>query len=580
MINELLFLITAILIFCFVFCCFLLGRRWLYAAIAVNLIAISVFGAEVVSIFGKVTNVGNIFYAAVFFAGQLLVEHYGKKEGKRSIWLGFSFVLFFILVAYITIRYTPIESSTNVAQAIKNLFVFTPRIAAASLLAYLLSQSLNINLYSYLVKIKEKQIWKRIILSNFLGQIVDSVIFFSIAFWGVLSNATIINTIITGFATKFFVGILAIPLVYISYKFKTKEEILDQEAEAIILSIGDGLVMTNKKGKIILVNSAFSEMLGWKSEEVVGKIMTDVIRRKDEKGNLIPLEERIINQALSGKKVTTSITNHSYFIRKDGTEFPVIITVTPVFIDSKIVGAVEVFRDVTKEKEVERLRNDFLSLASHQLRTPLSGTKWLIETLSKEDIGKLNKKQKEYVNNLYKINTRMIQLISDMLNVLHIQSGTIKIKKEYFTLAKLYEEIELNIKDAAKNRGIAIETNFDAQSKIQIYTDFQSLKNIIESFVSNAINYSEEKSKISIGCKDTNNEIVFWVKDNGIGIPQDEQKRIFERFYRASNAQKINTTGTGLGLYIAYMLSKSIGAKVRLESTENKGSTFYLEIPK
>src|SRR3989344_2687332 len=147
MINEILFVITAIGVFSFVFCCFRLGRRWLYASIVVNLIAISVFGAEVVSIFGKVTNVGNIFYAAVFFAGQLLVEHYGKKEGKKRIWLGFSCVLFLILVGQIVVRYIPVAESIEISQSIKSLFVFAPRIALASLLAYLCSQSLNIYVY-------------------------------------------------------------------------------------------------------------------------------------------------------------------------------------------------------------------------------------------------------------------------------------------------------------------------------------------------------------------------------------------------------------------------------------------------
>src|SRR3989344_7568947 len=126
--NDILFLIMVLVIFPFVFGCFFLGRRWLHAAVVVNLIAISFFGAEVVSIFGKVTNVGNIFYAAVFFAGQLLVEHYGKKEGKKSIWLGFSCVLFLIIVGQIVVRYIPVAESIEISQSIKSLLVFAPRI--------------------------------------------------------------------------------------------------------------------------------------------------------------------------------------------------------------------------------------------------------------------------------------------------------------------------------------------------------------------------------------------------------------------------------------------------------------------
>src|SRR3989344_9006595 len=157
--NEILFIITATSTFSFVFYSFFWGRRWLYAAITINLIAITIFGAELVSIFGRVTNVGNIFYAAVFFAGQLLVEHYGKDEGKKSIWLGFSSVLSLIIMGQVMLQYLPHPESLKVAEALGAVFTFAPRIALASLLAYLCSQSLNIYIYSYLSHIKEKKIW-------------------------------------------------------------------------------------------------------------------------------------------------------------------------------------------------------------------------------------------------------------------------------------------------------------------------------------------------------------------------------------------------------------------------------------
>ncbi len=578
--NELLFIITAVGIFSFVFWCFFLGRRWLHAAIALNLIAISVFGAEVVHVFGGVTNVGNIFYAAVFFAGQLLVEHYGREEGKKSIWLGFVFVLFLIIVGQTMVRYIPISDSENVARAIKALFVFTPRIALASLVAYLCSQSLNIHLYSYASKLAEKKIWVRSLTANFIGQILDSAIFFSVAFWGILPQNILIETAVIGFGTKFLVGLIATPLLYLSYKFKTNREILEQEAQAILFGIGDGIVMTDRTGKILLINKAFTKMLGWESGEVVGRMMTDVIERQDEEGKIIPYEERILTKALAGRKVATLMINHSYFLRKDGTRFPVAIVVTPVEIDQKVMGAVEVFRDVTEEKEIEKLRTDFLSLASHQLRTPLSGTRWLIETLQKEKIGRLNKKQKEYVNDLYAVNARLIQMASDILSTLHLQSGVIKIKKEKFKAGKLYTEIKTIMHAIAENKNIDIEYLHEHGSPAKFDTDFQSVKNIMHSFVSNAIGYSNPGSKVTIDCIESGGGTVLSVKDRGVGIPTGEQKRIFERFYRASNAQKMKTDGTGLGLYTAHILAEKIGAKITFQSKEGEGSTFYLRIPK
>jgi uncharacterized integral membrane protein (TIGR00697 family) len=580
MFNETLFLLTAFAIFSFIFCCFFLGRRWLHAAIAVNLIAISFFGAEVVSIFGKITNVGNIFYVAVFFAGQLLAEHYGRKEADRSIGLGFAYVVFVIVVGQIIVRYVPTPESVKVAESIKALFVFTPRIALASLLAYLCSQSINIWLYSYIGKLRKKEIWLRSIVSNLVGQFLDSIIFFSVAFLGVLSQGQLVEAMTTGFWIKFLLGLFMVPLLYLSYRLKTNKGFLEQEAQAVTDVIGDGVVMTDRDGKIILVNKAFEEMMGWSYPEVAGKFMTDVIERQDEAGNKIRFEERILTRVLAGEKVLTSMTNHSYFVRKNKTRFPVSILATPVTIDQRVMGAVEVFRDVTEEKEIEKLRTDFLSLASHQLRTPLSGTRWIIETLQKGTLGELNPKQKEYVDNLYKVNKRLTGMVSDMLNILHIQSGTVKIKKTTFALNNLFKEVETILEPVAKNQQVSMEINRGEDSALTLSTDFELAKSILEALVANAIGYSNPGSTVLLSAVDSPAGVIFSVKDSGIGIPANEQKRIFERFYRASNAQRVKTDGTGLGLYTAHVLAEKIGVEITFESEEGKGSTFHLRIPK
>src|SRR5258708_4996057 len=131
--NELIFIITIIVIFGFIRYCFFEGRRWLQASVVVNLILISVFGAKLISVFGVVTNVGNIFYAMVFFATQLLVEHYGKDEGRKAVWIGLSFVVFFVAMGQLTVRYIGVAESAAASRAIDTLFTFTPRVALASI---------------------------------------------------------------------------------------------------------------------------------------------------------------------------------------------------------------------------------------------------------------------------------------------------------------------------------------------------------------------------------------------------------------------------------------------------------------
>ncbi len=577
--NEVIFIITFLIVFGFIRYSFFQGRRWLHASIVINLLLISVFGAKLVSVFGFTTNIGNIFYAAVFFAGQLLVEHFGREEGKRSIWLGFWSVAFFVLMGQLTLHYVPIPEAQQVSDAIATLFSFVPRVAFASLFAYLFAQSVNILLYGYLRMDRRSKIWKRSLLSSAAGQAVDSIVFFTIAFYGTVSTEVFWQTLLVGFAVKFALGALSVPFMYSSYSVKTRREILEQEAEAIIHGIGDGVVMTDREGKIILVNKSFEELLGYKSKEVMGKQMTEVLKRLDEEGHPVLFKERILTQVLAGKKMVTPMTNHTYFVRKDGTKFPVRIVVTPVLIDNTILGAVEVFQDVTREKELDKLRTDFLSLASHELRTPLSGTRWTLETLKKGIFGKLNAKQEEYIDNLSQINSRMIQLSSDILNVLHVEGGVLKVNKDRFTVEDVLKEVVFVMQFSAKEKDLKLAMVTHHES-IFVESDFKLVKNIIEAFVSNAINYSASGGEIVLDAKEQEGDVIFSVKDRGIGIPKSEQQQIFEKFYRASNAKSLKPDGTGLGLYIAQVCAQKLGAKITFDSTERKGSTFCLAIRK
>ena len=346
--------------------------------------------------------------------------------------------------------------------------------------------------------------------------------------------------------------------------------------EAILASIGEGLMVVDEAGKIIIVNRVAEELLGFEAKDLVGKFHTDVHNIEDEKGNTVAEKEEPMTKVLKTGKTDT--INTYYFVRKDKKRFPVSITVSPVFLDSTIKGAIVVFRDITKEKEIEKLRMDFLSLASHQLRTPLSGTKWLIETMQRGITGKISKKQKEYLDRIYSLNERMIKLVHDMLSTLRLESGSVEIKKEDVVVSGLYKELISEMSSAANAKGVTLEVSIGGDAKLVVNTDRELLKLIIDCFVSNAINYSSGKEVI-LDVKEENGAVLFSVKDSGIGIPKEEQARIFERFYRTSNAKMAKPEGTGLGLYIAKLLADKLGGSVSFESELNKGSTFYLNLP-
>ncbi|HEX8994103.1 MAG TPA: MASE3 domain-containing protein [Candidatus Paceibacterota bacterium] len=249
--------------------------------------------------------------------------------------------------------------------------------------------------------------------------------------------------------------------------------------------------------------------------------------------------------------------------------------------DGKVIGLYGTAQDITQTKAVEKMRNDFLSLASHQLRTPLSGTKWLIETLESGKLGSLTTKQKEYMDSIYAINERMIKLVLDMLSVLRFESGEIAVVREQIDIRAMLSDIVHAAEPAAKSKQIKVKTVFADEVPLEIESDRTLLSAILECLVSNGVDYSSNKHEVlvTVGFEKVSNTVEVSVQDLGIGIPKDEQGKIFERFYRASNAKKIKPGGTGLGLYIAQFLAERVGGRITFESEESRGSTFTLHIP-
>lgn len=346
--------------------------------------------------------------------------------------------------------------------------------------------------------------------------------------------------------------------------------------EALLASLSEGMIATDHEGRIITVNRSAEKMLGWHAKEIVGKKLTEAVPAVDDHNDPIPPEKRAcLITATTGVPALTE--GGVYFIKKNGGRIPVLITANPVIIKNITTGAVVIFRDITKDKELEETRRDLLSLASHQLRTPLSGTKWLIETLQKGIHGPLTEQQEEYLDEIYKINDRMTALVSDMMGVLRVEGNVDQAHKERVSVASIFYPLLEALNAAIKSKQITLHLPDDLGDEIT--TDQLILRTILECLVSNAINYSPQGGVVTISIKKESSGVVFVVQDSGIGIPKEEQSHIFERFYRTSNARAFDTHGTGLGLYIASMLAKKIGVLLSFESGENKGSTFYVHVP-
>jgi PAS domain S-box-containing protein len=350
--------------------------------------------------------------------------------------------------------------------------------------------------------------------------------------------------------------------------------------EALFANIGDGIVSTNQDGIITMVNDSALNMLGYSREEIVDKPVTAAFELVDEHNAPISLSERPMVLALStGLKTKTPLGKTYFYLRKDGTKFPANITVTPFVLNGKIVGVVEVFRDVTLEKEIDRMKTEFVSLASHQLRTPLSTIGWYAEMLLSGDAGKLNAEQKTFLDEIYKGNHRMVELVNSLLNVSRIELGTFAVDPEMADAKEVAETVFDELKPQILQKQLEITKQYDPKlGKINL--DTKLFRIVLQNLLTNAIKYTPEKAKVGIAIKKRKEDILFSVSDTGYGIPKKDQEKIFTKMFRADNVKAKDTSGTGLGLYIIKsIIEQASGGKVWFESEENKGTTFYFTLP-
>lgn len=358
--------------------------------------------------------------------------------------------------------------------------------------------------------------------------------------------------------------------------------------EAILSSIGDGIIATGSDRRIIVMNKKAEELLGWKIDEAIGKFYDDVILLEDEKGTFVPPKNKPLHKAF--EKLIVIKTAGLYLVSKNKIKFPVAITVSPIILDNKAIGAVEVFRDITKEKETDRAKTEFVSLASHQLKTPPTAIKLLTERILNGRVGKLTKKQKEYMGDIRSSNQRMIDLVNTLLSVSRIEMGTFTIEPSMKDVCTIVRNIISEFTPAINNKKLRVQQEFPKEG-IMALIDETLFHMVINNLVTNAINYTPEGGRLTVECKKvdkgqtlggkplTEDCFAVVITDTGYGIPEKQQDKIFTKFFRADNARGKYTDGNGLGLYIVKSVLDNSGGLIWFNSEENKGTTFYVVIP-
>ncbi len=360
--------------------------------------------------------------------------------------------------------------------------------------------------------------------------------------------------------------------------------------EAILLGIGDALVVTDPAGRIALTNRAFKEMLGWREAEVRGKLLTDVVPSQGEHGTPIPPARRALLRALrSGKKVRSLATETHYYRHRNGSWVPVNITVTPVLLQGKLIGAIEIFRDITSEKAIDQVKTEFVSLASHELRTPLTTIKWYAERLLDGGIGKLSLAQHQHLLEIYQANQQMIELVNALLNVSRLELGTFMLEPRPTDVRTLVRQIIVELQPQLTAKTLRLEQRYAKVPRLLV--DRNLLRIVVRNLLVNAVKYTPSSGRVkfavvtrrlgdSFGGRAVKQPcLAITVADSGYGIPRDQQSRVFSKLFRADNISQQEANGYGLGLYTVKLILAHVGGQIWFKSVEHKGTIFFVILP-
>ncbi|HSW98315.1 MAG TPA: ATP-binding protein [Candidatus Saccharimonadales bacterium] len=361
----------------------------------------------------------------------------------------------------------------------------------------------------------------------------------------------------------------------------------DRKHGAILTSIGDAVFAIDTQGRIELFNPAAQRISGFSEEEALGKPYEDVLRFEFEKDGRV--NRSFIASALNGK--LSSMANHTVLIRKDGQRIAVADSAAPIRSASGgVAGAIVVFRDVSKDYELDKAKTEFVSLASHQLRTPLSAINWYSEMLINGDAGKLSKRQHEYILEIFQGNQRMVELVNSLLDVSRLEVGKLPSAPQYVDLPKLVDDLERELTVSIREHDLKFKKEI---SDLQpVFADPKQLRMILQNLLSNAVKYTPDRGSVTARLHKARADEIkaahlaaghdYWffsVSDTGYGIPKAQQPKIFGKLFRADNVRVLDVEGTGLGLYIVKEIVERMGGRVWFESIESNGTTFYVVAP-
>lgn len=363
------------------------------------------------------------------------------------------------------------------------------------------------------------------------------------------------------------------------------------KSEIILNSIDDGVILLDKEHTIQLFNPAAGRITGWDPKEAVGINYKSVLQLQDDKGQAYEENETPVFKAFSDKEVTRD--SHANLLTKANAVKSLDITVTPLIDQNgQVLGAAGVFRDVSEQRKEEAQRADFISTASHEMRTPVAAIEGYLALALNDKVSKIDDKARGFLDKAHDSTKHLGKLFQDLLTSAKAEDGRLTSHPSVLEVGQFLTNLTDALKFSAQTKGLGVEFVLGAQGSIidasntgtvkplyYVHVDPDRLREVITNIFDNAVKYTET-GKVSIGLTGDNSVVQIRVQDTGPGIPSEDIPHLFQKFYRVDNSATRTIGGTGLGLFICRKIIEMYHGRIWLESTVGTGSTFYINLPR
>lgn len=362
------------------------------------------------------------------------------------------------------------------------------------------------------------------------------------------------------------------------------------KSSIVLNAIEDGVVLIDSQGVIRVCNPGATTITGWTAEEAEGLDWRLVFKFVDAKGQTVADNDTIIAKALvAGQPVRDNIAN---LLSKNGKTVALSFSAAPLVDSTKqLTGVVGIFRDVSTERKEESQRADFISTASHEMRTPVAAIEGYLSLALNEKVANIDVKARDYLEKAHASTQHLGQLFQDLLTSAKAEDGRLTSHPQVVEIGAFAEQIVGDLKFSAEKKGLFLESNLSSVASggaepvkvvrplYYALIDPDRMREVITNLFDNAVKYTDT-GKITISLAGNDQVVQFSVKDTGNGIPTEDIPHLFQKFYRVDNSNTRTVGGTGLGLFICRKIVELYQGRIWVESELNKGSTFFINLPR